>query len=74
MDYGAGAQYFALVNKGAELEEWAGVEPHQGVALKRSSLFYQFDGCRVPRLVAVTFTYQFNARGVPIIFARPADA
>jgi len=25
-------------------------------------------------LVAVTFTFQFNARGVPIVFARPADA
>ena len=46
----------------------------EGVTLEGSSLFYHFGECRVPRLVAVTFTFQFNARGVPIIFARPADA
>ena len=51
-----------------------GLEPHQGVALEGSPLFYHFGECRIPRLVAVTFTFQFNARGVPIIFARPADA
>src|ERR1700747_3215391 len=56
------------------VEPRAGVEPHQGVALKRSPLFYHFGAYRVPQLVAVTGAFQFSASVVAVIFARPADA
>ena len=56
------------------VEPRAGVEPHQGVALKRSAPFYHFVAYRVPQLVAITGAFQFSASVVPVIFARPADA